>query len=375
MTLSNLLVTLLALLALMLARHGLRISARRSDVARRLRTLLALVAALLLCRLISAAAEGTVLTALTMSLAAWLPLSALRLVEELTRRHAARGVKLLALGGALAFTVVALTVGLVWSTGVVVALAAFQMAMLLLMVHQLVTSRAELSAADQEAATAILVALLLAVPLVLTDFRAIFPDLPVRGGPFAIILLVLASSSASVEGYAVRRFAMDVTLMVLAGAVATAAAEAAGTAPSLGLAAPIAALAGLLILVERFGRQPAGRAGLVAALARSSADSREALLALHPILANGRLLGSADLADYPAASLAALLRNRVTGADDENEEVRALARELLLASRATHLVRLAAAPPTLLAVSAGELATPALIDELTVAARLLERVA
>jgi hypothetical protein len=372
---SNLLVTLLALLALFLARHGLRVPARGSDVARRLRTLLALIAALFLCRLIAAVAAGTVPTAVTMSIAAWLPLAALRLVEELTRRHAVRSVKLLALGGALAFTLVALTVGLVWSTGVVVALAAFQVTMLLLMMLQLVTTRTELSDADRGTATAILVALLASVPLVLTDFRALFPDLPIRGGSFAVILLVLASSGASVADHALRRFAIDVLLMVLAGAVALAAAEAAGAAPSLALAAPLAALAGLLLLVERFGRQPAGPAGLVAALARSRADSREALLALHPILANGRLLGPSELADYPAAALAALLRNPVTGADDGDDEVRALARELLLANRATHLVRLAVDPPTLLAVSAGELTSPALTDELKVAARLLERMA
>jgi hypothetical protein len=373
MSASNLLVTLLALLAVLLARHGLKILARRSDVVRRLRTLLGLIAALLVCRLLSAYVEGAILTATTMSVAAWLPLAALRLVEELTRRHAARGVKLLALGGAFAFTVVALTVGLVWSKGVVVGLAGFQVTMLFLMMLQLVTSRKGLSAADQGTAAAILIALLLSVPLALTDFRALFPDLSVRGGSFAVILLVLASSGASVESHALHRLARDVTLVFLTGAITLVAAEAAGSAPSLALAAPIAALAGLLLLVERFARPPTGPAGLVAALARARVDSKEALVAIHPMLAGGRMLGPAELADYPAASVAALLRNPVTGADDEDREVRALARELLLANGATHLVRLAADPPTLLAVSGGELAGPALTDELMVAARLLEQ--
>jgi hypothetical protein len=208
---------------------------------------------------------------------------------------------------------------------------------------------------------------------VLTDFRALFPDLTVRGGSFAVILLVLASSGASVGSGALRRFAIDVALILLAGAFALVAAAAAGSAPSVALAAPVAALSGLLLLIERFARSPAGPAGLVAALARTRVDSRDGLLAVHPILAGGRILGPAELSDYPAASLAAMLRNPVTGTDDEDEEVRALSRELLLAHRATHLIRLAAHPPTLLAVSAGELASQHLTDELVVAARLLER--
>lgn len=371
---ANVIVTALALLAVLLARHGLRSLAERSVVARRLRNLYAIIAAILACRLLATLVEsGTVLTAATMTVAAWLPFAALRLVEELTRRHAARLAKLLALGGAIGFTIVAVTVGLFWRKGVILALAAFQALLLLMMVVQLARERPALGAADRGTASALLLALLLAVPLVLTDFKALFPDLDVRGGPFAVLLLVLASSTAQVERHALRRFVVDAALMLFAGGVALVAAEAAGPAPTLSLAGPVAALAGLLLLVERFARAPAGPAGLVAALARTASPSREALLASHPMLANGRLLGPADLAAYPAGSITALLRDLVTTADDADEEVRALARELLVSHDATHLVRLRADPPSLLAVSAGELASPALTDELVLAARLLER--
>ena len=373
MTAANLLVTALTLLAVLLARHGLRSLAQRSDVARRLRTLYALVAALLFCRMALPYLAGALLTAATMIAAAWLPFAALRVVEELTRRHAQRRTKLLALGGALGFSAIAITVGLIWSTGAIVALAVFQAIMLLLMAAQLIGARPELSSADRASATAILAALLLSVPLVLTDFRALLPDLQIRGGSFAVLLLVLASSDASVETRPLRRFALDIGVMLFAGAVALLASRAAGLVPSLMLAGPIACLAALLLIVERLARRLAEPTGLVAALARSAENSREALLAAHPVLASGRLLGPAELADYPDASVAALLRNCVTSSDDDDPEVRALARELLLGNGATHLIRVQTAPPKLLAIAAGELAGPELTAELVLAVRLLER--
>nr|WP_314446063.1 hypothetical protein [uncultured Sphingomonas sp.] len=373
MSAANLLVTALTLLAVLLARHGLGRLAQRSDVARRLRTLYALVAALLLCRLVSPVVGGTVLTAATMLLAAWLPLAALRLVEELTRRHAGRRIKLFALGGAVALSAVAITVGLVWSIGAIVALAAFQALMLLLMVAQLIAGRRDLGQADRQAASAILAALLLAVPLVLTDFRALLPDLEVRGGSFAVLLLLLAASAAGSEPRALRRFPLDLILMMLAGGVALLGAEAAGVPPSLSLAGPVAAFAALLLIVERLARQQGEPAGLVAALARVGETDRGAVLAAHPLLAAGRLLGPVELALYPAASIAALLRNQVTSIDHDDPDVRALARELLLSNGATHLIRTGKHPPELLAIAAGELSGPDLTDELAIAGRLLER--
>lgn len=370
---TNNLVTALALMAVLLARHGLRCLAERSAVARRLRTLYLLVGALLACRLLTnTPLGGTLLNAATMTIAAWLPFAALRLVEELTRRHAARPVKMLALGGAVGFSVVALTVGLVWSKGVILALAGFQALMLLLMALQLAGERRDLSPADRGPATAILLALLLAVPLALTDFHAVFPNLAVRGGPFAVLLLLLASSTAQADSRALHRFVNDVLLMMFAAAIALAAAWPAGIASTFALAGPVAAFAALLLLVERFARQPADPTTLAAALARAPSDNRASLLAAHPMLASGRLFGPAELGAYPPASLAALLRNPVTAADAEDEEVRALARELLVTTGATHLLRLHADPPALLAISAGELASPALTDELVLAARLLE---
>lgn len=375
MSSANLLVTALALVAMLITHHGLKAPAQRSDVARRLRTFCALTAILLLLRMMSPLAGGTALTVATMVVASWLPLAALRLVEELARRHASRWLKLLGLSGAVVFSVIAVTVGLLWTGKAIIALALFQLLMLLHMTLHLARARHDLSMADRRSAGAFLVALFLAAPLVLTDFHALFPDVQVRGGPFAVLLIALVSSAAGFATRPLFRLVADIALMLFAGAIALLAAEAAQVAPSPTVAGPAAALAGLLLLVERFARQPVsvsvGR--LTGALASSSADSRGALLAAHPLLANGRLLGPDELADYPAPSLAQLLEKSLVAADADDADVRAVARDLLLAHGATHLLRLGIEPPLLLAVAAGELASPALDDELTVAARLIER--
>lgn len=369
---ANLMVTGLTLLAVLLARRGLGGLARRSDVARRLRTLYTLLALLLALRLLSAFTSGALLAVATMVVAAWLPFAGLRLVEELIRRHALKPVKLLALGGAIGFTLVAVSVGLLWSAAAIAALAAFQLAMLILMAVMLWRSRDGLSLADRQFAGAILTAFLLAVPLIVTDFEALFPGFVVRGGAFAILLLVLATASATREARALRRFVADVLLLLFAAGIAWLAADLTGIADPFPISATIAALAGLLLLTERIDHGPDGTPDLIASLARADGGRREALLAAHPLLATGRLIGMAELADVPPASVAALVTHRVVTPDCDNPEVAAAARELLLANGATHLLRLEADPPLLLAVAAGELAGPDLDDELRVAARLLE---
>jgi hypothetical protein len=372
----TLLTTALVLAAVVVAWRGAGPSARRSEVAARLRTLYGLVAALLLLRIIVQTAPHPALGAALMGVAAWLPLAALRLVEELRRRHAPRLLKLVGLGGGGAFTILALSAGLVWSSATAVAIAAYQALMVAAIVVLLSRERSDLGPAERRTADALRLALLLAIPLALTDFHALFPDLPVRGGAFAVLVLLLTTSRLASGSGSARQLASDFGLLGLAGGFAvltTLTVDPHQSAAALArIAAAAAAMAALLLLVERFASHCGEGRGLIRSLA-AAPNEPDALLSAHPLLASARVLGPEALADYPAASLRGLASRRVISRDLPDPEGREAAGDLLEAAGATHLVRLSQAPLRFLAVAAGDLAAPALDDELEIVARLVER--
>jgi hypothetical protein len=368
-------VTSIALLAVLAARHRVAAIAARSPVAARLRAVYTLLAALLALRLLAGWWTATLPIMTLMLVAAWLPMATLRLIEELGRRHAPRPIKLFALGGALALSVLAVTLGLVWSAAAAWLLALYELGMLAAMVALLARGRGGLGAGERQTADTFLLALLLAIPLAATDFEALLRETPIRGGAFAALLLVLATARLAAGGGSPWRLLADLGLAAGAGGAGLVIAHAAqpdlpGAAAFL-IAAGTTALACLLLVVGR-SRLGTEATGLIAALARAPAGDADALIAAHPMLASGRMLGVAELAIYPVASVERLLAFPVVSASTGDAEARDAARELLDTYAATHLVRLSRTPPRLLAIGAGSLAAPGLDDELALAARLIE---
>jgi len=373
------LITAIALLGVVIARRGVAEAAARSDVAARLRMLYTLVGALLVLRLLAPVIAATPLVMALMTVAAWLPFAGVRLVEELCRRHAPRAVKIAVLGGALAFTAVALTVGAVWSAGPLLALVAYQALALAAMIWLLARARRELLPAERQTADTFLLALLLTIPLAATDFVVLFPDLPVRGGAVAVLVLVLGTSRLAIDRGKPVLLLADIAVMIGAGAATMLLARLASLPLDLSAALLLGtgggAIGALVLLIERAATRRAGQSGLVAALARMPGDDLEAILSAHPLLEAGRMLQGADLDGYPPASLARLLEHRVVSGDMDDEEARDAGRDLLDAAGATHLLRISRSPPRLLAIAAGGLAGRKLEDELAVAARLVEKAA
>lgn len=369
------LLTLVALVATLVARHGIAAAARRAPVAARLRRVYSLVAMLLGLRLAFEAWQATPVIVAVMIVSAWLPVSTLRLAEELVRRHAPRTVKLAALGGAFAFTVLALTLGLVWSGLAIAALAAFQALSIIAVVTLLVRNRHDVAPAERQAADLFAIALLLALPLVLTDFRHIFPDLPVRGGAFAVLILLLATSRLVAAQGRPRQLAGDLLLALGAGGIVALALSA--LTPSGADLLPVVAcsVAGsvLLLLVERFARRGSANAGLISALAATE-HRRGAMLVAHPLLDRGVMIGNQDLSDYPPSVIDRLAEHRLISASLARRDpaLGDAATDLLVRHAASHLLRLSQHPPSFLAISTGGLAETGLDEELELAARLLE---
>ncbi len=377
----DLLITATALAATLIAILSVWPARRSSPVAARLIALYLGLALLLAARLAAwSGGEAAGFAAIPLMLvASWLPLLALRLAEQVVRRHAPAWIKWLALAGAAGFSLTALIAGTFWGLAVMAALALFQALMVLLIVHLLWRGQAgDLAPAEGRAAGILAVALLLSIPLFVTDFH-ILADVPVRGGAFAILLLVLATSRLAGGTASVALLLLDALAVLAVGMLVGAAVWliwSGASWPAIVQAGAAGAAAGAfaLILQRRSEARLLARAqpSLIAALADLPDDvTGEALLAAHPLLASGRILEGGTLASYPEPLIAALAGNRViTGA--QAGEPGAAARDLLDAHAATHLVRLSARPPRFLAVSAGALGADTLTAELDVLARLLD---
>ncbi len=362
----------IALLAVIVALRGIRPQSRAANVVvRRLATIYRLVAALLVSRLLIALvpdAATSLVTVIMMVVAAWLPLVGLRFAEELVRRHAPRWAKLFALIGGAAFSVIASTIGFVWSAGALVALATFQAIALAMMVILILRNRAALSQGERASADTFLISLAATIPLALTDFHAIAPYLPVRFGAFAMLLLVLATSRLVEGADAPRKLVRDVLLCLGGGGLAALASGGSPTAAAFGTA-----LSALALLVERFTRSGRSAEGLVATLARADTTDETALLASHPLLASGRVIEGAALSAWPQDTVTLLARQPVVSDPTVDPRLRDAARDILDSFAATHLVRLPGEQPRFLAVSAGSFASARIGDELTLLARLMER--
>lgn len=370
------LLTGLALVAALVARGGVAVPARSGGVPLHLRRVLTLIAVLMAFRLAAAALPAHLLVAGVLMTAAWLPLMTLRLAEELVRRHAPRAVKLLALVGAIGFSVLAVSLDPVWADATILSLALFQGLVVAAVLVHLLRHRSGVSMAERLAINMLALAFVLAAPLIATDFRALFPELPFRGGAFAALVFVLACSRLAGEASSPLRLIGDVGLaigaaLVMAGAAVMVEAPVPVVAATAAVAAAATALA---LLFERFAFPTRRVPGLLAAVARAG-GSEAAILSSHPLLAGAVPVSAGALADIPADVVTDLAAQRVVSRSggSGSANVDAAARELLTRTGASHLLRLSQQPPRFVAVSGGVLEEERLRSELVLVARLLER--
>ncbi|MFL9841685.1 hypothetical protein ABS767_11985 [Sphingomonas sp. ST-64] len=367
---ADLVVTALALIATAIAVLPLAEARRDSAVAMKVFWLLLGLLALLAARLL--AWSGNAIAAVPLLLiASWLPLLALRVAEQIVRRHAAVAVKWLMLGGGLLFTVITLIFGAAWSGRVLTALAAFQAVAIMCTVVHLLRAR-EVSPGERHLAQVFAAALALAIPLTATDFQGI-AHLPVRGGAFAVLLLVLATSRAVSDTASLGSLIIDLLVLSGAGAVigGSAALVLGRSDPSQlwQIGAIGAATAAVALIAQRRGEARLilrARPSLARAIAALPERPDQAtLLSAHPLLASGRMVEGDMLHAYSSAEIAAWLAQRVV-----TRSAGDAARDLLDATAATHLLRLSTSPPRFLAVSAGALAGDDIGAELDLVARV-----
>ncbi len=190
---ADVLVNLFGALGTLVVAYDLRRSDPHGPVTGRAVYALALIAALFLTRCLAWSTGSGFLIGIVDVLAATTPLVGLLVAEGLLRRHAPRWLKLAVLCGAVLvalFTIVPKVPPIVASMVELMVVAGGFGAVGVFLWRR---DRASLSAGENAAVRRVVIAMVLLVPLIATDFRSIWPDIPLRFGAVgALVVLFFA---------------------------------------------------------------------------------------------------------------------------------------------------------------------------------------
>jgi len=337
-------------------------------LARRLQFALGVVAALFLLRGIAWWTQSAVLDRLSLIPAAAIPLGALLLAEGMLRRHAPRVMKL-AIVAATAGFVLAPMFGLHrFATLFAVALAGFQLAGLAAAALLLAArDRSSLMASENHSINRVLAGALVVMPLAITDFRDIVPDIPVRLGALGALLLIAVMLSPGGSGETRRQTALLLVLrvasaVVLGAGAAFLSADVDAAQITRFCAVAVAGVLAIGLMADTLRAALDARApGLLTTATLSGARTREQLIAQlsrHPLFEGARRHREDDLAAYDPPLLRDLLSTRrvlrraeapwgLAPSDPAVERVVAL----LDADAATHLIVLSDRPVDVMALA------------------------
>jgi len=328
---------------------------------RRLLFLLGVVAALFFIRGLAWWQESAWLDRLSLLPAATVPLGALVVTEGILRRHAPRAVKRVAVWGAVLLGIGG-ALGLdAWSAPYAIALALFQLAGFATCAALLGSrDRSQLLASENRSIGRLAVGALLVIPFIVTDFRALAPDMPVRLGALGALLVVtavlIAGSSGETRRQGIVLAVLRISSAALLGAAAAFIADDVDAAKVMRFSA--VAVAGVLtigLMTDTLRAWFEAQApGMLNSVAASSATTREQLIAellRQPLFESARRLREADLAAWDPPVLRDLLASRpvlrradapwgFAPADPAVERVTSL----LAANSATHVVVLSHDP-------------------------------
>jgi hypothetical protein len=361
----------------------------RSSLTRRLLIALGIIASLFLIRGAAWWSGSVGLDNLSSIPAALVPLGALIVTEGILRRHAPRAVKTMIVIGAIALGLGG-AFGLErFATPYSILLALFQLGGFAICAWLLATrDRATLTASENRSIGRLAAGAIIVIPFILTDFRALMPDIPVRLGALGALLVVTALLIAG-AGAETRRQALSMTaLRLLSSALLGAAA--AFVSPDVDAAQIMRfaaiAIAGVLaigLMVDalraHFESQVPGVLDSVAASPAQTRDQLIAELARHPIFESARRYRESDLAGYDPALLRDFLSTRrilrrteapwgLPSTDSAVER----AVSLMAANSATHLIILSHHPVDLIVLAVPVIsADPATETALALVRRLL----
>jgi hypothetical protein len=376
----------------LMASAGIAIVARadrridpKGAVTKRIVFALSLVSALFCVRAIGWMTDSLLIGRLASALAGATPLAGLFVVEGLLRRHAPRPVKIILTGGCVLVAVLAIF----YSTpdldsGAIMLVVVFGGYVTLAWLP-LTRDASSLTAPENRAIRRLLGAVAFLLPLILTDFRSVFPAIPVRLGALGVLIVLYVSFGAGGLTTPGRtRFYCLIGFLLIAATLALGFGAAQGevdeslllTIGAVGFSSLV--LAGLLS--EEIGARSERARPPSSILGARDAAAFEAALKTDPLLQDARILTGATLADVDGPQLGALLaRHGVLRRKDAPWDLSASdggverALSLMLTYDATHILRLGRTPLRLAAFTLPPIANdPRAEAEIVLAQRLGE---
>jgi hypothetical protein len=341
---------------------------RRSPLTVRLLLALGVIALLFLVRGVAWGTGSALLDRLTVIPAALIPLGALLVTEGMLRRHAPRAVKLAALIGGILLALAGLLGLSQFETAYAVALSLFQLVGFAVCAGLLATrDRAALMASENRGVARLAVGALLVIPFILTDFRTLFPDIPVRLGALGALLTVtvmlIAGGGAETRRHGLAMMALRLISSALLGLAAAFMAPDVDAAQIIRFCA--VAVAGVLTiglmtdaLRALFESQEPGVLNSIAASPARTRDELIGELARHPIFESARRYRESELSAYDPPLLRDFLSTRRVlrrpdapwGMSATDAAVERMV-SLMTADSATHVIVLSHDPVDLIALA------------------------
>jgi hypothetical protein len=361
----------------------------KSPLTGRLLFMLGVAALLFLVRGVAWWSDSAWLDRLSLLPAALVPLGALIVTEGMLRRHAPRAVKMAAVFGAILLGLGgALGLGS-FATPYFFALALFQLAGFAACAWLLASrDQGTLLASENRSIGRLSVGALLVIPFVITDFRILAPDMPIRLGALGALLVVTAVLIAGGSSETRRQGILMTALRLLSSALLGAAAacvsgdvDAAQIMRFCAIAVAGVLTIGLMTDTLRafFESQVPGVLTSIAASPATTRDQLIAELARHPIFESARRFRESDLAAYdPPLLRDFLLARRVLrrpqapwGLTPTDPAVERMV-SLMAANSATHVLILSHDPVDLIVLAVPVIAAdPATETALALLRRLL----
>ncbi len=374
------LVNVFGALGTLVVAHSIARSDPWGAVAVRARWALHVVALLFLLRCAAWSSDSRVLDWLTAAAAAATPVAALLVAEGLLRRHAPKWMKCAVVGASLGAVLLGpLPVMPAWLKEVLLLLAVMGgfLAVALLL---LTRDRATLTPAENAAVRRVTFALLVLTPMIATDFRALFPDIPVRMGAVGALLLLFfgfgpgsAGASNAERLGSLAAFGFTAALFAFGYMASGQTGDGAQfiRAGAVGLSGLIFAA----LFAELIGARAERRKSADPLLTAQSPAQFIDRLQHHPVIGNARLLDTSDLEQLRHPHFDALLALKpllpwgLASTDEGVERVLSL----MISSDATHVMRLSRRPLQLLIFALPAAATdPRTESELSAAQRIGE---
>jgi hypothetical protein len=361
----------------------------KSPLTKCLLVALGIVASLFLVRGAAWWSGSVVLDNLSSIPAALIPLGALIVTEGILRRHAPRTVKIAAVVGGVALGLGG-ALGLErFTTPYSILLALFQLGGFATCAWLLATrDRTMLMASENRSIGRLAVGAIIVLPFIVSDFRVLAPDIPVRLGALGALLVVTAVLIAGGDAETRRQALLMTALRLCSSALLGAAAafvspdvDAAQVMRFSAIAISGVLAIGLMVdaLRAHFESQVPGVLNSVAASPARTRDQLIAELARHPIFESARRYRESELLAYDPPLLRDFLSTRrvlrrpeapwgLASSDPAVER----AVSLMAANSATHLIILSHDPIDVLVLAVPVIsADPATETALALVRRLL----